>query len=464
MTAEQLLPLFSKALAERISQARYEHYFAKSRLRWEEGELVVGVPNLFFLEWLSTRFQADLEEVLEEVLGKAAPVRFEIDPELFQAARSEQEAAGTEAAEPPAELPGLEIRVPPSPAGTPRRWHTLEDFVVGACNRVAFTASRNLIDRVVESPTLITLFGGPGVGKTHLLEGLYTELRRSVGDLAAICVSAEEFTNRFSAALALKATAPFRRQFREVQALFIDNIDFLAAKPVFQEEMLHTFEALARLGRPVVVTSQVHPRELKEFSPQLLDRLVSGGMYELEPPDHRTRLELLRARARKLKLQLPRDAEAFLADLLRGNVRELVGVVTTLWNYQQAQGKPLTLAQVREVAQGQVRRPPRIVTLADVEKALCQELNIDVKTLHAPTRARNVSHARMLAIYLARQFTKASSTELARHFGYKSHSMVMAAEKKVRKWLDEDAPLFAAVERSPVRELVERVERELNKG
>ena len=152
-----------------------------------------------------------------------------------------------------------------------------------------------------------------------------------------------------------------------------------------------------------------------------------------------------------------------LADVLRGNVRELEGVVHLLWNIQQAQGKSPSLAQVKEATQRQVRTPVRIVSLLDIEKAVCKRLGIDSKTLRTPTRARSVSHARMLAMYLARQLTKASANEIARHFGYKSHSMVIAAEKKVRQWLEEDAPLFAAVDRSPVREMIENIERDLAK-
>lgn len=473
MTAEQVLPAFSEKLAQRISPSRFQHYFANNcRLGWEHGSLVVGVPNHFFKEWLSSRFQADLEAVIAEVAGKPASVQFVIEPELFRAAQSAPPSAAppTEGPRPAAEAAGQEApQTPAAPsqgaaAKAPgRRWRTLEEFVVGGSNRLAYTAARNLIDRVAESPTLLTIFGGPGVGKTHLLEGLYGEARRTLGDAAVLCVSAEDFVNRFSAALAGKQTPQFRRQFRDAYALFLDDIDFFAGKSVMQEELLHTLEALHRLARPVVVTSQLHPRDLKDFAPQLLDRLVGGGVYELEPPDHRLRLELLRSKAAKQNLKLSREAEMHLADLLRGNVRELEGVVHLLWNLQQLQGKPLTLAQVKEATQSQVRTPLKIVTLTEIEKAVCKSLGIDGKTLRTPTRARTVSHARMLAMYLARQLTKASANEIARHFGYKSHSMVIAAEKKVARWLEEDAPLYAAVDRSPVREFIENIERDLSR-
>ena len=460
MTAEQVLSAFAAALALRISPARYEHYFVEQgRVSWGEGELRIGVPNLFFKDWLSKNFKTDVEAAIEEATGKPTPVTFIIDPALFRAAR-EEAAAGMIVEEP---LPSAGTKAPIAPPDE-RRWKSLEDFIVGGGNRLAYSAARNLIDRVSESPTLLTIYGGPGTGKSHLLEGLFLEVRRTLGDAAALCVAAEEFVNRFSAALAAKQTPAFRRQFRDTYALFIDNIDFLSGKPVFQEELLHTFEALHRLGRPVIVTSQVHPREMKDFAPQLVDRLIGGGVYALEPPDHRTRLELLRAKAQKLQLALPKEAENYLADLLRGNVRELEGVVHLLWNMQQVQGKPVTLAQVKEATQSQVRSALRIVSLADIEKAVCKELGIDVKALRTPTRARSISHARMLAMYLARQHTKASANEIARHFNYKSHSMVIAAEKKVREWLETDAPLFASVGYQPVREFIEKVERELGRG
>ncbi len=462
LTNQEFLTAFAPALMQRIGKPRFSLYFERnSRLQWEDGALTISVPNRFFQEWIVNRFLSDVRHVAEQITGGSVNIRFAIDPELFQDLRQEQAEAETRALE--QTLHELTPPAPPSAVKPAGRWHTLDDFVVGDCNRLAYTAAKNLIDRVQETPNLITLHGGTGVGKTHLLEGLYTEMRRTLGEGATLCISAEEFTNRFQAALVSKQMPQFRRQFRDTYALFVDNIQFLSGKQGTQEEFLHTYEALHRLGRPVIVTCDVPPRQLKDFSPQLLDRLLGGGVWAIEPPDHDTRLRILRAKAEQIGLALPKEAVNYLADRLRGNVRELDAALYAVRLYQQVHDKPITIDLIRAAIANLVRPEGKLVTMEEVEQVVCKQLNMDVKTLHTPSRARLVSHARMLTMYLMRLHTKASAQAIAQHFGYRSHSIVMAAMKKVEKWLEEDEPLFAGVGRSPVRELVENIEKELNR-
>ncbi len=464
LTHQEFITAFAPALMQRIGKPRFSLYFERnSRIAWDDGALTIHVPNRFFQEWIVNRFLVDVRHVAEQIAGQAVNIRFTIDPELFQDLRQEQSEAETAALEQALQQPSTPA---PTTAAVNRlagRWHTLDDFVVGDCNRLAFTAAKKLIDREQETPNIITLYGGTGVGKTHLLEGLFTEMRRTLGEGASLCVSAEEFTNRFQGALISKQMPQFRRQFRDTYALFVDNIQFLAGKHGTQEEFLHTYEALHRLGRPVIVTCDVHPRQLKDFSAPLLDRLLGGGVWQIEPPDHDTRLRILTDKAAKIGLTLPKECVNYLADRLRGNVRELDSALYAVQHYQQVNNKPMSIELIRTAIANLVRPEGKVVTMEEVEHVVCKQLNMDAKTLHTPSRARHISHARMLTMYLMRLHTKASAQTIALHFGYRSHSIVMAAMKKVEKWLEEDEPLFAGVGRSPVRELVENIEKEINR-
>jgi chromosomal replication initiator protein len=276
-------------------------------------------------------------------------------------------------------------------------------------------------------------------------------------------ISAEDFTNRFVQAMRHSKLAGFRRHFRDVDALLLDDLHFLAGKRATQEEFLHTFDALQSDGRQIVVTCDCHPRLTEDFLPELADRLLGGSVWGLQPPDAATRLDLLRSKAAKLNTLIDEKVLRFLADQLRGNVRELEGALNSLRHYAKVTGRRIDVALAREALGDLLRHAVRVVTLADIDAAVCQVLKLPLGTLQSKARAWSVSHPRMLAIYLARKHTSASYAEIGHHFGGRNHSTAVAAEKRVRQWLAEDETL--ALDQAPrrVREVIELVERLLGR-
>jgi chromosomal replication initiator protein len=482
-TASKLGP----ALAQRIGKQRYRLWFEdKTKFRLDGHVLTVGVPNRFLQEWLQKTFAAALAETARATLG-AAEIKFVIDPNLFPASiqqapmptiSSEEEtqlSPGGASAEVPKEATTIEsapaseaLTQQPEPAApsaggrarAARRWRSLQDFQVGACNRLAHAAMLNLLDTPDAVPNPATLYGPIGVGKTHLLEGVYTELRRKLG-ASVVFVTAEEFTNRFLSALHGKQMAGFRREFRNAAALFLDDFHFLANKGTTQEEFLYTFEALNRLGRPVVLTGTTHPKMIVDLLPELVDRLLGGGVWPLDPLDRETRGAVLRVKGAKLGVTLPEDAVQYLADYLHGNVRELEGALNSVRHFAQVHKLPLTLSVVREATGQLVQFALQVVQIKDVENAVCRVLHLQPKALRSTTREHAVSHARMVAMYLARHHTHASFTEIGRYFGRRNHTTAIAADKKVGKWKEEDATLVLGERRWRVRELLAAAEREL---
>src|SRR5438067_1326806 len=205
-----------------------------------------------------------------------------------------------------------------------RRWHRLEEFVVGACNRVAHASALSVVEMPGEGGNPLVLHGPVGTGKTHLLEGVYAGLRRGHPDWRVLYVTAEDFTNRFVQAMRLGKLAGFRKHFRECDALLVDDLHFLATKKATQEEFLHTFDALQADGKQVVVTCDCHPRLADDFTPELADRLLGGAVWGLAPPDADTRLDILKSKAgRGPDTLVAEEVLRYLAGQLRGNVREL---------------------------------------------------------------------------------------------------------------------------------------------
>jgi chromosomal replication initiator protein len=460
-----------QAVRARVGGPRYDLWFRQTRLTVADGRLTVGVPNLHFQEWLQKTFAGAVADAACEVLGRPVPVRFAIDPELFQAARTKeslvpgpsslarQEPAPPVGDDVPATLAKDQGRRTRDAAKPLKRWHLLSEFVVGACNRVAHAAALSVVEEPGQAANPLVLYGPVGTGKTHLLEGVYVGLRRAWPEGRVAFLTAEDFTNRCVQAIRLGRTAAFRKQFRSCEALLLDDLHFLVSKKASQEEFLHTFDALLGDGRQVVVTCDCHPRLADDLPPELADRLLGGAVWGLLPPDPETRLALLRAKSAKGQPAVPDEVLRFLGAHLRGNVRELEGALNGVRHFARVTGRPIDAALAREALGDLLRHAVRVVRVADVDEAVCAVLGLPRGTLQSKARAWAVSHPRMLAIFLARKHTAAAFSEISKHFGGKSHSTAVAAEKKVRQWLLADG-LLALGERSwRVRELVERVER-----
>ncbi|HEY1381383.1 MAG TPA: chromosomal replication initiator protein DnaA, partial [Gemmataceae bacterium] len=369
------------------------------------------------------------------------------------------------AEKPPAGLFDPQPARPQSPR-TPRsarRWHGLAEFVVGPCNRVAFAASQSVAEAPGQGANPLVIHGPVGTGKTHLLEGVYAALRKRHPDWRITFVTAEDFTNRFVQAMRHGKLAGFRKHFREVDVLLVDDLHFLVGKKATQEEFLHTFDSLQADGKQIVVTCDCHPRLTEDFLPELADRLLGGAVWGLQPPDAATRLDLLRSKAARLNALIDEKVLRFLADQLRGNVRELEGALNSLRHYAKVTGRPVDIPLAREALGDLLRHAVRVVSLADIDAAVCQVLRLPAGTLQSKARAWSVSHPRMLAVYLARKHTASSYGEIGQHFGGRNHSTAVAAEKRVRQWLAQDESLSLHQRPWRVRDLIQQAERLLGR-
>jgi chromosomal replication initiator protein len=468
----EVVAALEQAIAQRVGEPRYNLWFHRhTKFTWQDDQLTVGVPNLHFQDWLDRTFGDAVRAAAAEVFGQPMQVRFAIDAELFQQARREQAAVENQKSEvggQRSEARGKKTEGADQAAQAPapkraRKWRRLGDFVVGPCNRVAHASAVSVVEAPGDSPNPLVLYGPVGTGKTHLLEGIYAGLRRARPEWRVCFVTAEDFTNRFVQALFHGKLAGFRRHFRECDALLLDDLHFLARKKASHEEFLHTLDALQSDGRPVVVTCDCHPKLADVFLPELADRLLGGALWGLTPPDAGTRLEILRAKAGRGEAPLPEEVLRFLAEQLRGNVRELEGAVHGLRHYARVTGRPIDLVLAREALADLLRHAVRVVRLEDVDAAVCRVLRLEAGALQSKQRSWAVSHPRMLAMYLARKHTAASYGEVGQHFGGRNHSTAVAAEKKVRQWLQEKGELALGERRLRVQEVVELVERELLK-
>ncbi|WP_439621658.1 chromosomal replication initiator protein DnaA [Gemmata sp.] len=498
----------AEAVAARVGAARYGIWFAgHAKFVALGGEVVVVARNQHSQEWLEHTFGTAVREATVQVHGPGTRVRWVADPESFSEPGTGDRGSGIGSAPMPVPTPAVAKSAPlekaerprvlpipdprsPIPAsqtdlfGDPvaaakprakraepevvavskagRRWKLLGEFVVGACNRVAHASALSVVEDPGEGGNPLVIHGPVGTGKTHLLEGIYAGLKRRPNERPCY-TTAEEFTTRFVAASQHGKMSAFRRQFRECSTLLLDDLHFLATKKATQAEFLHTFDALVADGRQVVVTTDCHPRLADELMPELVDRLLGGAVWSLQPPDPETRLEILRKKATGANPMVPDAVLKTLASSLRGNVRELEGAVNSVKHYAKVTGRPVDQSVVREALGDLLRHAVRTVSVADVDASVCAVLRLGSGTLQSKSRAWAVTHPRMVAIYLCRKHTAATYGEVSKHFGAKTHSTAVAAEKKVRAWIEKDASVTIGDRSWRVKELIDRIERELQR-
>ena len=344
-----------------------------------------------------------------------------------------------------------------------RKFSSLDSFVVGQSNKLALTSA----EMVIRQPGQITpllIHGSTGVGKTHLLEGIWTAFRKRSRNMTAVYLSAEQFTSHFLEALRGSGLPSFRRKYRGVGLLVLDDLQFLVGKRATQVELLHTIDTLMRERRQLVFAADRSPAELAELGPELTTRLASGMVCRIDPPDYATRLGIVGQLARRMKLQLPQDAQEYIAAKLTNHARELSGALCRLRATSESLGRPITLALTQEALGEMIHHSSRVVRLGDIERAVCDVFGLDPASLQADDKSTRVSHPRMLAMWLARKHTRAALSEIGHYFGRRSHSTVVSAQKRVDGWMSAGQPLHLAERTWEVDEAIRQVERHLAAG
>jgi chromosomal replication initiator protein len=387
-------------------------------------------------------------------------VKFAVDESLGQPAQN-----GPGNAESPQESNGQ--RVAPSPqsehgrrrAGpvAPRVEPTLETFVVGPSNEYAFSAAQlTASGRQQASP--VVLCGWTGVGKTHLLRGIGGEFRRRHPRSSAVYLTAEQFTTCFIEAIRGSGLPSFRQKCRGAKLLLIDDLQFFAGKQRTLEELQHTIDTLLADGRQLVLASDRSLAELRSLGPELSSRLAGGLVCEIEPPEYATRLGILRQLCDQFGLALDGEILSLVATQINAGARELRGALNRLQAVSQAHQEPITLDVARRALADLARHTARTVRLADVQKAVCDVFGVEPAQLRSDGKGRALSEPRMLAMWLARKFTRAPWSEIGQFFGRRSHSTVIAAHRRVENLIGSQAQIGLSDRPCNVEEAIRRIE------
>ncbi len=425
-----------ETLQSRIGTQKFNAWFKHgTRLTIEDHHVRFAVPNPFVANWIETHYQSEITAAIETHVGEERRVLITVDPALSGSLRKRQLDTQADIVTKTAEG-----RVRPRAGAQPVRLrYKLKDFIVGDSNKLAYSAALAMAGKAKAPFNQLFIHGHCGLGKTHLLQGLcnaVSQVRRQDRPLAWRYVTGEQFTNDFITALRQKKIDAFRARYRRLDLLAIDDVHFLSAKKATQDEFLHTFNTLETAGSQIVMASDAHPRLVGELNVQLVSRFVAGMVVKIEPPDHATRIKILRRRARNMKLKAPSDVLEFIATHIRGSVRELEGALVKLAALAALEAGEITLSMATDALADHLARTHSALTLGDIEAVVATYFGITPADIHSSRRTRTVSVARMVAMFLARRHTRMSYPEVGRFMG-KNHSSVVLAVQRMERLLAE---------------------------
>jgi chromosomal replication initiator protein len=309
--------------------------------------------------------------------------------------------------------------------------YTFDAFVTGAGNQFAHAAALAVAERPSKAYNPLFLYGGVGMGKTHLMQAIGHEIKKRTPETSICYITSERFTNEVIQSLRYDKMSSFRDRFRNVDVLMVDDIQFLAQKERTQEEFFHTFNALHESQKQIVIASDRPPKELAEIEDRLRSRFEWGLIADIQPPDLETKVAILQKKAEADRVALPNDVALYIASNIRSNVRELEGALIRLLAYSSLTGVTVNLPTTQQVLKNIIDAQSRKVTIETIQKAVAEQFGLRVAEIKAKDNSRSVVYPRQIAMYLAKQLTEASLPEIGRQFGGKHHTTVMHSVEKI---------------------------------
>lgn len=410
----------------RIAAESYQTWFRPTRLLAVKGKILsVRIPEGAFRQWLEEN-----DGLVREALAAVGLAEHEVEY-LTQPPQTSVQGR--------LDFDSVDYQLNPR--------YIFERFVVGSCNQFAHAASFAVAEQPSRAYNPLFLYGGVGLGKTHLMQAVGHEVKQRYHRLRVIYLSAEKFTNEIINALRFERVGGFRDKYRTVDVLLIDDIQFLAGKERTQEEFFHTFNALYDAQKQIVISSDAPPKEIPTLEERLRSRFEWGLTADLQAPDLETRIAILMRKAEAETVTLSAEVTEYIAKGVKSNIRELEGALTRLTAYAELRGVPLTLPLAQEVLRSFLIQQERRIPIELIQRRVGDHFKLHVSDLKAKNNSRAVAYPRQIAMYLARELTQASLPEIGRAFNGKHHTTVLHSIGKIAKRRKIDKELNRLLEK-----------------
>ena len=399
------------------------------------GDITLSAPDSFFGDWVEKHYRSILEEAISRVLSEPARLKLVISPANNAAAL---------AAAP--EHPKLKTHDAPGehPVLNPR--YTFDNFILGPSNRHAHAYSLAVADAPGKNYNPLFIYGGVGLGKTHLMQAICHHIRAAFGNLKISYMPSERFTNELIDAIQHKTTPAFRQKYRNIDVLVLDDIHFIAGKESTQEEFFHTFNALYDAHKQIIISSDRPPKEIANLQDRLVSRFSWGLTTDVQPPDLETRVAILKKKIEREPVQVPDDVIFFIAQLIKTNIRELEGALIRIIAYSLLEEKTITMSLAKEVLKDLLKEPKKLVTVDFIQRCVAEEFGVSLMDLKLKRRNKTIVLPRQVAMFLSRDLTDLSFPEIGACFGGKDHTTVLYSYNKIRGELNSNEALKERVQ------------------
>lgn len=441
MSPDELWRQTAEKLKERVNKQTFDTWFKPLSLQSIDGkQIVLTAPNRFFCEWIREHYYEILLEEIEQIL-RTDGVRINL------VVQSEPPPSG-------GDLPPIE-RAPRARRGASLNGrYTFNTFVVGSCNQFAHAASLAVAESPAKAYNPLFLYGGVGLGKTHLLNAIGNFIQEKRPGTRIAYLSSEQFTNEVINSIRYDKMLEFRNKYRGVDTLLMDDIQFIAGKERTQEEFFHTFNTLYEAHKQIVLSSDRFPKDIPTIEERLRSRFEWGLIADLQIPDLETRIAILRKKAEVENIKLPDEVAQLLAENTRGNVRELEGALIRVGAFSSLTGQAITLELAKKTLRDAMQSK-KIITVEDIQKTVADRFHLKQGELKSKKRTKTIVQPRQITMYLCRELTNLSFPEIGRQFGGKDHTTVIHACRQIERRAEADSAL---------KQLLESISRQLNES
>jgi chromosomal replication initiator protein len=422
-------------IKDKVSQQNFDTWIRPIKISSLEGSnLTLHVPNKFFKDWLMENYHAVIKEALTSIAGIDLKVDLQIALDAKKSQSSTRRAGDHQEK---TRSPKKSVR-----SGTNQslnQHYAFDRFVVGPCNQFAHAASVSVAEQPAKNYNPLFIYGGVGLGKTHLLNAIGLHTLALFPDLNVVYVSAEEFMNELINSIRYDRMPKFREKYRNMDCLLMDDIQFVAGKEKTQEEFFHTFNTLHDSGKQIVVTSDKFPKDIPNMENRLRSRFEWGLIADIHPPEIETKIAILEKKAQENKMVLPQNVAHYVASHVESNIRELEGYLIRISAFSSLTGKEIDMNLTKEVLKKIIKlNEKEEVTVDEILKTVAGKLNVKMSDIKSHKKNKNLVFARQIAMYLSRRMTSASFPDIGEKIGGRDHSTVIYACNKMKKVMEED--------------------------
>jgi chromosomal replication initiator protein len=418
-------------LKAKVNTQSYQTWLRPTRLsRVENDNLVVQVPNREFQDWIQEHYGRLVQKALDDLDLGYHQVTYVTEEGSEKRVPTN---GGQSAVQGKLDFDSVDHQLNPR--------YTFDTFVVGSCNQFAHAAARAVAQAPSKAYNPLFLYGGVGLGKTHLMQAVGHTIKTEWKEMRLAYVSSENFTNEVINSLRYDRMISFREKYRNVDVLLMDDIEFIAGKERTQEEFFHTFNALYEAQKQVVISSDCAPKEIPALEERLRSRFAWGLTADLQPPDLETKMAILGRKSESQNVQLPSNVAEFIASKIKSSVRDLEGALTRLIAYSSLTGEPLSLAMAHQVLRNLTDSDEHRVSIDNIQRLVCREFSLTLPQLKSKNNSRKVAFPRQIAMYLAKHLTRSSLPQIGSAFGGKHHTTVLHSVRKITERMKIDRDL-----------------------